>query len=50
MIIIFLFVSDMKTKGISISDDNYNVEIEVYTKLKNKYVRIIRNSMQLSDF
>ena len=45
-----LFVSDMQTKCISISDDNYNVEIEVYTKLKNKYVRIIRNSMQLSDF
>ncbi len=45
-----LFMSDMQTKGLSISDENYNVDIELYTKLKNKYIKIIKNSMQLSDF
>lgn len=40
-----LFLSKMQTKGIQISCKNYDVEIELYTKLKNKYIKIIRNSM-----
>ncbi len=38
-----LFLNSMQTKGAKISTENYNVEIELYTKLKNKYIKIIKS-------
>lgn len=39
------FLSDMQTKGVNVVLENYDVEIELYTKLKNKYIRIIRKNI-----
>lgn len=39
------FLSNMQTKGVNIALENYKVEIELYTKLKNKYIRIIRKNI-----